>query len=389
MGSLSLIIILLRSMDSYSTKKLATNECTRKWSGPYALSKDEINKLSQIAENLLEEMSKVKVYSDEELCHIAGAKTKQNKTNINDGDRVADVYMISLRILYNILRKNTLSNKISKDIVSRKVKSILGLTGNSFSVLCLLVLLHTCSLSNKLQSSRKISTVILSILLMLANLLQIMSFTGYNKKTLCLFVAIGKHWIYLSIFSLTFIIARKFYICFGRKISKLTRANQIPLGQIFASFVFSTIFVITCIVINFSRHDLVIYGEEEYCFILSFWANLLSFTIPVTTIVFANTVLLSITGYRLLGNLKSNSETLHQSQSRNREFQAVLAILKVSTLLALPWIFAVISGLTESAAVAYIFLVLNSLQGFFVFVAFCCNKRVLTLYKQRCTISTS
>ena len=393
-----------------------TNQCNKELYNASALYKNETRRINESASNLLEELSNIKAFSDEDLCHVAqeilnkikgntescnstgSAQEVLNKTKGNTESCIekeirvqVDKYMVSLRIVYNILRRNTLSTnkeQIPNDIISTQAQSVIGLAGNSISIISLLVLLHVYYLFKELPPSRRISTIILSFLLLSACLLQIISFTLYNIKALCVSVAIGQHWVYLSTFSLTLKIASDFYATFGRKTPKFMTANRISPCQILAWFFPPTLIVIICTILHFTKYNFVGYGKEEYCFILGFYGNLISFSVPVAAIIVASTILLSITGYRLHYDLKATSKALQLNRSPKREFQAVLAVLKVSTLLSLPWLFGVIAALSESPVVNYAFLILNSLQGFFVFVAFCCNKRVLILYRRRLTSIT-
>ena len=45
------------------------------------------------------------------------------------------------------------------------------------------------------------------------------------------------------------------------------------------------------------------------------------------------------------------------------------------------WLAGVLTAVIDSVVVWYIFIVLCGLQGLYVFIAFVCNKRVLSLYK--------
>ena len=163
--------------------------------------------------------------------------------------------MVSLRILCNIFKETLSTNKdkIPKAIINTQAQSIIGLAGNSTSILSLLVSLHTYYLFKELPPSRRICTIILSFLLLLACTLQIMSFTLYSVEALYVSVAIGQHWVCSSIFSLTLKIASDLNVTFGRTTPKFTTANRSSTCQILAWFLPPTLIVITCTILHFTK----------------------------------------------------------------------------------------------------------------------------------------
>ena len=52
-------------------------------------------------------------------------------------------------------------------------------------------------------------------------------------------------------------------------------------------------------------------------------------------------------------------------------------------IMRMTWIFGFISAFTDELAVQIIFVILNSLQGLFLFISFVCNKAVLSEIKKK------
>ena len=62
--------------------------------------------------------------------------------------------------------------------------------------------------------------------------------------------------------------------------------------------------------------------------------------------------------------------------------------VKLFFLMGITWIFGFISAFTDEIVVDIIFVILTSLQGFFLFVSCVCNKRVLTEVRKVVTSQT-
>ena len=61
------------------------------------------------------------------------------------------------------------------------------------------------------------------------------------------------------------------------------------------------------------------------------------------------------------------------------------SLKQMSTLLGFTWVFGFVAAFANVTALWYIFIILNSLQGVYIFIAFICNKRVFELWRDSCT----
>ena len=82
-----------------------------------------------------------------------------------------------------------------------------------------------------------------------------------------------------------------------------------------------------------------------------------------------------------------SSGKLEKSRSTKIDTQAQLrGIFSVVVLLGLTWIFAIFAIGEANLVFQYLFNILNSLQGFFVFIFYCCLKKdVAKLWKKKIT----
>ena len=63
--------------------------------------------------------------------------------------------------------------------------------------------------------------------------------------------------------------------------------------------------------------------------------------------------------------------------------------VRLFILMGITWIFGFISAFTDEIVVDFIFVILTSLQGLFLFISFVCNKRVLAEIKKKAKSGTS
>ncbi|XP_035825504.1 adhesion G-protein coupled receptor G2 [Aplysia californica] len=77
------------------------------------------------------------------------------------------------------------------------------------------------------------------------------------------------------------------------------------------------------------------------------------------------------------------SMTSQQKLVRKEATNSLLIYVKLSSLTGLNWLPCMIAVFVSNVVLWYLFLILCGLQGVYVFAAFCLNKRVLALYRQR------
>lgn len=58
---------------------------------------------------------------------------------------------------------------------------------------------------------------------------------------------------------------------------------------------------------------------------------------------------------------------------------------RLSLIMGLSWIFGLIASYIENEYLWYSFIFLNTLQGLFIFIAFCCNAKVGNYFKEKLT----
>ena len=119
------------------------------------------------------------------------------------------------------------------------------------------------------------------------------------------------------------------------------------------------------------------------CWYTQRYAMLLYFGVPIALSILLNIFLYVHTSVNLHKAFK-NSRTAMKAE--NYHFAIYV---KLFILMGITWIFGFISAFTDQTVIDIIFVILTSLQGFFLFVSVVCNKRVLTEAKKTVTSQTS
>ncbi|XP_065911124.1 latrophilin-like protein LAT-2 [Dysidea avara] len=109
------------------------------------------------------------------------------------------------------------------------------------------------------------------------------------------------------------------------------------------------------------------YGTDDYCWIKSEDGAIAAFIAPIGAMILINCVFLGITLKVLYQNTRN---TIHERASTNAATAKDLlkAIVVLLPLLGLTWIIGVLAVNDDTVAFAWIFAILNSLQGVFIFI---------------------
>lgn len=99
---------------------------------------------------------------------------------------------------------------------------------------------------------------------------------------------------------------------------------------------------------------------------------LVFFATPLFTIMLAN-VILFIASTRMIV-MTGQTSIKQQSKLQRRNFKLYL---RLALLMGLTWIVGLLAGYTDITFLFYAFVVLNTLQGLFIFIAFSCSSKVL------------
>lgn len=105
---------------------------------------------------------------------------------------------------------------------------------------------------------------------------------------------------------------------------------------------------------------------------------LVFFATPLFAIMLANVVLFVASARMIV--MTGQTSVKRQSTLQRRNFKLYL---RLALLMGLTWTVGLVAGYTDAAFLFYAFVVLNTLQGLFIFVAFSCSSKVLGYLKNK------
>lgn len=273
---------------------------------------------------------------------------------------------------------------VDQDEVSLKTMEIMNITGNSTSMLTLILLLVIIILFRELQTIPGRYIAHITVVLFIGHTLLLFSQVGKKNSTACTVMGVFIHWTYLTIFSLMCVIAvntnRTF--CHPMVVSHIEKARRYSLA-IKAAYGFPLIIMTPCIITQLINPSKINYGYNRRCFITNLWANLFTFIIPIGCILLLNCVCLTATVYRIHRANKENTRILRHRSSQMHRTQTLVLIIKLGTFTGLGWVFGFLGSLTSVTVFNWIFEVLHSFQGFGIFCGFLCSARVYNIFAKK------
>ncbi|XP_071438988.1 latrophilin Cirl isoform X2 [Hetaerina americana] len=253
---------------------------------------------------------------------------------------------------------------------------IITYVGCIISSVCLVLAIITFQLFRGLKSDRTTIHKNLCVCLLVAEVLFLAGIGQTDKPVVCGIVAGLLHFFFLCAFAWMFLEGFQLYVMLIEVFE--TEKSRMRWYYIFAYGAPLIIVIVSCVV------DPLSYGTERYCWLRADNFFIFSFVGPVIAVILANLVFLSMAIYKMCRHANASVSIKSKEHSRLASARAWLrgAIVLVF-LLGLTWTFGLLYLNEESIIMAYIFTVLNSLQGLFIFVFHCVqNEKVRKEYRK-------
>ncbi|XP_014479736.1 PREDICTED: latrophilin Cirl-like isoform X2 [Dinoponera quadriceps] len=277
------------------------------------------------------------------------------------------------------------------DIAHQVALQIITYIGCIISVVCLILAILTFQLFRGLKSDRTTIHKNLCVCLLIAEVLFVCGIGQTNQRVVCGIVAGLLHFFFLCAFAWMFLEGFQLYVM----LIEVFEAEKSRLRWYYLVAYGAPLLVvgISCII------DPLSYGTDQYCWLRADNYFIFSFVGPVLLVILANLVFLTMAIYMMCRHtnttvaMKSKEHSRLASANGKEEnalpnkLQAHLAWLRGAIvlvfLLGLTWTFGLLYLNQESVVMAYIFTVLNSLQGLFIFVFHCVqNEKVRKEYRK-------
>jgi G protein-coupled receptor Mth (Methuselah protein) len=268
-----------------------------------------------------------------------------------------------------------------------ETQRILTITVTSVSLVALSVTIVVYCTLPALRNINGNNLVALSSTLMLAQGLLLVDTIPHPY--MCTALAVVLHYLWLSVFTWMSVIAYGLARTFHAR-AMIVNASM-NAGSRFRKYCVMAwgcpvVAVCVCVGLDFSGSGVNVgYGDSGICWITNPMASLYAFAVPVAVLLSMNIVCFGVTihGIEKVKNLSNDI----QKQKSDR-FRCIM-YAQLSTLLGFTWMFGFIAAFAKVAPVWYVYIVLNGLQGFLIFVAFVLNGRVFAMTKKAVTEGSS
>ena len=120
------------------------------------------------------------------------------------------------------------------------------------------------------------------------------------------------------------------------------------------------------------------------CFISTRIDLIIFFMVPVSVLLFINLIVLIFSIILIVKSDRTSQVTFKKETKPDfaKEKKRIILYLKLAILSGITWVFGIISSLSNNDVLWYIYIVLNSLQGLFIFLSFAFTDKVKSELKK-------
>ncbi|XP_064434258.1 adhesion G-protein coupled receptor D1 isoform X3 [Mirounga angustirostris] len=325
------------------------------------------------------------------LDHIQPAKTKiAEAANYKRHVLSAASYLISLEVSPPPVLSQNLSGsplvtvQLRHRLLTREHQMALSsitYIGCSVSLVCLVLTLVTFAMLSSVSTIRNQRCHIhanLSFAILVAQILLLVSFSFKPGTVPCRVMAMLLHYFFLSAFAWMLVEGLHLYSMvikvFGSENSKHRYYYGIGWG-----------FPLLICIISVSS-AMNSYGTNKNCWLSITSGAIWAFVAPALSIIVVNVgILVAVT--RVISQISADNYKIHGDPSAFKLTAKAVAVLL--PILGTSWIFGVLAVNSQALAFQYIFAILNSLQGFFIFLFHCLlNSEVRAAFRHKTKVWT-
>ena len=260
------------------------------------------------------------------------------------------------------------------------VERLMTFVAITLSLVSLGATLLTYSLLPSLRNTPGKCTMNLCVAIFLAQLLFISNLSFRHLPLLCKAVAGGQHYFWLAAFTWMTLLAADICNSFVNMSPSQRTVSARFRAYLVCGWVLPLVIVVCCLVIDLGTTLDFAYGSDDAC-----WLDgsplilVIVFAMPIAISLVTNSVLFLITVVSLRRTMK-----IAQRATNKKDVNKQIKIcLKLSSIMGFSWLFGFLASWPPLWFMAFPFIILNTLQGLFLFWAFVANRRVLGMYKAR------
>ena len=265
-----------------------------------------------------------------------------------------------------------------------KIQAKVSFIGQIISLTALAVLFLTYMLFPSLQNLPGKCIMNLVLALFVAHLLFIVGVGQTGDRKVCMAVAMVMHYCFLASFFWMNVLAFELWRTFTRN---EVRHNEKGTKK-FLFYAFYS-WVSPALIVAIGATGDVLYTHSQFvpgygkgvCWLTNGYGLLLFFALPMGILLLLNLLLYCLV---IKGLAKTSKRTALVRQNNDGNKRLFLIYVKLTTIMGFTWIFGFAATFAELPVLWYIFVVLNTLQGLFICLAFVCTKNVFKLFKEMC-----
>ncbi|XP_068607092.1 adhesion G protein-coupled receptor E5-like [Brachionichthys hirsutus] len=231
--------------------------------------------------------------------------------------------------------------------------------GLTLSLLCLMLCILTFKFCHSIQGTRNTIHLHLCVCLFMADLFFLAGVSQTQPVGGCRFIAVMLHFFFLGVFTWMLLEGVQLY----RMVILVFNATIRPLHLFLVGYGTPLFIVVISVIIRANG-----YGTDKHCWLSLEDGLIWSFFGPVCFIILLNIFFFIVTVWRLAQKFSS----LNPDLTKLYKIKAftVTAVAQMC-ILGLMWVFGAFLFEEGSTLVAYVFTILNSLQGVLVFIMHC------------------
>ena len=265
-----------------------------------------------------------------------------------------------------------------------KIQAIVSFIGQIISLTALAVNFLTYMLFPSLRNLPGKCIMNLVFALFVAHLLFIVGVGQTGDRKVCTAVAMVMHYCFLASFFWMNGLAFELWRTFTR--SEMRHNEKGTKKFLFYAF-YS--WVSPALIVAIGATGDVLYTHSQFvpgygkgvCWLTNGSGLLLFFALPMGILLLLNLLLYCFVIKSLAKTSKSTALVRPNNDGNKRLF---LIYVKLTTIMGFTWIFGFAATFADLPVLWYIFVVLNTLQGLFICLAFVCTKNVFKLFREMC-----
>ncbi|XP_014653128.1 PREDICTED: adhesion G protein-coupled receptor E2-like [Ceratotherium simum simum] len=245
------------------------------------------------------------------------------------------------------------------------VLAVISYVGLGLSLLCLLLAALTFLLCRAIQNTSTSLHLQLSLCLLLAHLLFLTAIDQTEIKVLCALIAGALHYLYLA--SFTWMLLEGLHLFLTAH--NLTVVNYSSASRFMKKLMFPVGYGVPAVIVAISAASRPhLYGTPTRCWLHSEKGFIWGFLGPVCAIFSVNVSFFLVTLWILKSKLSSlNSDVSTLQNKRMLTFKATTQLF----ILGCTWCLGILQVGPAAHVMAYLFTIINSLQGIFIFLVYC------------------